>query len=232
MLRAMTTVLGLLTFMGAADAHHSQVGIFNSRQTVEITGVIKSISWRNPHGQILIDVTNDDGSVTTWDAETASISVMRNRGFEPSAVVVGDRVTLAGSPSTRNRAEILARSMLLPSGDEFTFGNQEPYFAAGKAGHIAGRAVTDAIAADAIANADGIYRVWSTIMSDPDAFPMFKGGYPLSAAGKAGAREREAPQAPATSERSTRTALRAGETTARAVTESCPRAATTRPMSA
>ena len=37
------------------------------------------------------------------------------------------------------------------------------------------------------AKADGIYRVWSTIMSDPAAFPIFKGGYPLTAAGKAGA---------------------------------------------
>ena len=36
------------------------------------------------------------------------------------------------------------------------------------------------------AKADGLFRVWSTIMSDPAAFPMFKGGYPLTAAGKAG----------------------------------------------
>jgi hypothetical protein len=179
-------LLGLILMTGASYAHHSQVGLFNSRETVEITGVIKSISWRNPHGQILLEVADENGKVTEWDAETASISVMRNRGFEPSAVKVGDRVTLAGSPSTRNRPQLLARSMLLPTNYEFTFGNEEPYFPAGKAGRIVGRAVTDEISAAAIAKADGIFRVWSTIMSDPDAFPMFKGGYPLSAAGKAG----------------------------------------------
>ena len=43
--------------------------------------------------------TNADGTDTEWDAETASIAVMRNRGAEPSAVVVGDRVTIAGAPS-------------------------------------------------------------------------------------------------------------------------------------
>jgi len=179
-------VAGVTAFTGAAFAHHSQAGIFDSRQNIEVTGVIKSVSWRNPHGQILLGVTNADGSETVWDAETASIAVLRNREAEPSAVVVGDRVTIAGAPSSRNRPEILARSMLLSSGYEFTFGSAEAYFPAGKAGRIVGRAKIEGNVAEATAKADGIFRVWSTIMSDPAAFPMFKGGYPLSAAGRAG----------------------------------------------
>jgi Family of unknown function (DUF6152) len=178
-----------LACAGTARAHHSQAGIFDSDETVEITGVIKSVSWRNPHGQILLDVTDENGNVTQWDAETASISILRNRGVEGSSIVVGERVTIAGAPSTRNRPEILARSVLLPSGYEFTFGNAQAYFPEGKAGRIVGRAVIEANVAVATAKADGIFRVWSTIMSDPKAFPMFKGGYPLSEAGKAGAAE-------------------------------------------
>ncbi len=171
---------------GAALAHHSQAGIFDSQQTIEVSGVIKSISWRNPHGQILLDVTNPDGTRTEWDAETASIAVMRNRGAEPSAVVVGDRVTIAGAPSVRGRNEILANSMLLSSGYEFTFGGARAHFAEGKSGRIIGRAAIEANVAAATAKADGIFRVWSTNMADPAAFPMFKGGYPLTAAGRAG----------------------------------------------
>jgi hypothetical protein len=177
---------GMAGLSGLAIAHHSQVGIFDSRQTLELTGVIKTISWRNPHGQILLDVTNADGSRTEWDAETASIAVMRNRGAEPSAVVVGDRVTIAGAPSVRGRNEILARSMLLSSGYEFTFGGAQAHFPEGKSGRIVGRAAIEGDVAAATAKADGIFRVWSTIMSDPAAFPMFKGGYPLTAAGRAG----------------------------------------------
>jgi hypothetical protein len=177
----------LLVFAATAHAHHSQAGIFNSRETIEVTGVIKSVSWRNPHGQILLDVTDERGNVVEWDAETASISILRNRGVEGSSIQVGERVTIAGSPSMRNRPEILATSVLLPTGYEFTFGSAQAHFAEGKAGRIVGRAVIDADVDEAIAKADGIYRVWSTIMSDPDAFPMFKGGYPLTEAGKAGA---------------------------------------------
>jgi hypothetical protein len=176
----------LAAFAAPALAHHSEAGIYDPKESIEVTGIIKSVSWRNPHGEIVLTVTDDKGQAVDWAAETASISILRNRGVEPNAVVVGDKVTIAGSPSRRNRPEILARSMLLPSGYEFTFGSANAYFAAGKAGKIVGRSTTSSDVATAVAKADGVFRVWSTIMSDPAAFPMFKGGYPLSDAGKAG----------------------------------------------
>lgn len=182
-------LLLLLVIAVTAQAHHSQAGIFNSRETIEITGVIKSVSWRNPHGQILLDVTGEDGNVVEWDAETASISILRNRGADGSSIMVGDTVTIAGSPSARNRPELLSRSVLLPSGYEFTFGSANAYFPEGKAGRIVGRATIEANVEEAVAKADGIYRVWATNMADPEAFPMFKGGYPLTDAGRAGAAE-------------------------------------------
>jgi hypothetical protein len=179
-------VFGLSAFAGLAHAHHSQAGIFDSRKTIEVSGVVKAVSWRNPHGQILLAVTDEKGRETVWDAETASISILRNRGVDGSSIRVGDRITIAGSPSMRSRPEILARSVLLPNGNEFTFGSDKPYFAAGKAGRVVGAAKINVDVAAAKAKADGLFRVWSTIMSDPAAFPMFKGGYPLTAAGKAG----------------------------------------------
>jgi hypothetical protein len=38
------------------------------------------------------------------------------------------------------------------------------------------------VAALARSAADGLFRVWSTVFEDPDSFPMFKGGYPLTEA--------------------------------------------------
>jgi hypothetical protein len=73
-----TLLAGVATagLAGFAAAHHSQVGIFDSKENIEVTGVIKTISWRNPHGQILLTETNADGTTTEWDAETASIAVL------------------------------------------------------------------------------------------------------------------------------------------------------------
>jgi hypothetical protein len=184
--RLLILVIALALPATAARAHHSQAGIFEATKTIEITGVVESVSWRNPHGQILLSVKDEAGKETIWDAETASVSILRNRGADGSSIRVGERVTIAGSPSSRNRPEILARSVLLPSGYEFTFGSPTAYFPAGKAGRVVGRAKIEGDVAAATAKANGLFRVWSTNMSDPAAFPMFKGGYPLTAAGKAG----------------------------------------------
>ena len=176
---------GMFLLAPTAFAHHSESGLFDTKKMIEITGVIKSVSWRNPHGQIILSVTDDSGKTIDWDAETASISILRNRGVDSSSIVVGDKVTIAGSPSVRGRPAILARSVLLPTDYEFTFGSADVHFAAGKAGRVVGKAKIDADVAAARAKADGLFRVWATNMGDPEAFPMFKGGYPLNAAGKA-----------------------------------------------
>src|SRR6516225_7737245 len=136
--RLVSLVLGFNVFVGVAHAHHSQAGIFDSNKTIEVNGVVKSVSWRNPHGQILLTVKDEKGIETVWDAETASISILRNRGVDGSSIHVGDRISIAGSPSMRSRPEILARNVLLPNGYEFTFGSEAAYFPAGKAGHLIG----------------------------------------------------------------------------------------------
>jgi hypothetical protein len=174
-------------FISSALAHHSNVGLFDTEQTIELEGTIRAVSWRNPHGFIVFDVEDEAGNTVQYSAETAAISVMRNRGITGDAIQVGERVTVAGSPSMRGRNEILARNILLSSGYEFDFGNRSPYFSAGKAGNLVGYLdeENDAVIEQAIANADGIFRTWSTIMSDRTAFPMFTGGYPLSEEGEA-----------------------------------------------
>jgi hypothetical protein len=176
-------IVGAALLASPSESHHSTVGIYDASRTVELTGTVKSISWRNPHGRIVLEVETESGETADWEAETAAISVMRNRGVDTNVMAVGDRITLAGAPSRRAERDILARNVLLPSGYEFDFGSGNPYFPAGKNGNLVGRATRDEDDVQrAIESADGLFRVWSTVMSDPAAFPMFKGGYPLTAA--------------------------------------------------
>lgn len=175
----------LLLFIGnLASAHHSTIAIYDASQRIEITGTITSISWRNPHGRIALDVTDANGNVEEWEAEVASISVLRNRGVRSDVMQVGDVVTIAGQPSRRNQPIILGTNVLLSSGYEFDFGSGNAYFPEGQSGNIVGYESPAVDTSAAIAAADGIFRVWSTIMSDPAAFPIFKGGYPLNAEGE------------------------------------------------
>jgi hypothetical protein len=184
----MRTVVSLFVGIGlaaSAAAHHSTVAIYDSNKTVEVAGVVEEVSWRNPHGQILLRADDGAGGTVLWDVETPAIVMLRILGIGQDFIAVGDRITIAGLPARRGGPEMNARNVLLSSGYELAFGNNTPYFPAGKNGNLIGRAYDDSNVEDAIAKADGIFRVWATNMGDPAAFPMFKGGYPLNDAARA-----------------------------------------------
>ena len=168
-----------------ATAHHSTAGIYDSSKTVEITGVVKTIHWRNPHGQIVLNVRDSSGKTVPWEIETPAIVVLRILGIGQDFISVGDRITVAGAPARRNSPAMNGRNILLSSGYELAFGANVPYFPAGKNGNLIGRSYDKSNVEKAVAKADGIFRVWSTNMTDPAAFPMFKGGYPLTPAATA-----------------------------------------------
>jgi hypothetical protein len=174
-----------ITVAATATPHHSTVAIYDGNRTVEITGVVNQIHWRNPHGQILLDVRDPAGNRVQWEVETPAIVVLRILGIGRDFIAPGDRITIAGAPARRDPSGMNASNILLASGYELAFGNNAPHFDAGRNGNLIGRSYDDSNVDEAIASADRIYRVWSTNMGDPAAFPMFKGGYPLTPAADA-----------------------------------------------
>jgi hypothetical protein len=165
-----------------AQAHHSTVAIYDGSRTIEVAGVVDEIHWRNPHGQILLNAQDEDGRTVQWEVETPAVVILRILGIGRDFIAPGDRITIAGAPARRNARGMSASNILLSSGYELAFGNNTPHFDAGKNGNLVGRSYDDSNVDAALAAADGIFRVWSTNMTDPAAFPMFKGGYPLTPA--------------------------------------------------
>ena len=181
-----TVFLACTSVAGLASAHHSTAPFFDGSQTIEVSGTVTSINYNNPHGQIIFDVRDESGEIVVWEAEIPGMSVMRNNNTNPEGIIaVGDRVTVAGSPSRRNLPSMVGRSVLLPSGYEFDFGFGRPHFPAGINGRIIGGEPTRIAAEESIAAADGIFRVWSAVIGDPASFPMFNGQYPVNEAGRA-----------------------------------------------
>lgn len=171
---------------GLALAHHSTAPFFDTSQTIEVSGTVTSINYRNPHGQLRFEVQDESGEIVEWAAEIPGMSVMRNNNTNPEGIIsIGDRVTVAGSPSRRDLPSMVGRSVLLPSGHEFDFGFGRPHFPAGINGRIIGGAPTRIAAEESIATAEGIFRVWSSVIGDPASFPMFTGQYPVNEAGRA-----------------------------------------------
>jgi hypothetical protein len=178
-------VVAFLALVEVGSAHHSFAGFYAPDRIIEVEGVLTEISWRNPHGRLGLDVSDEAGGTTHWSIETGSISVLRARGLESTFAKVGDRVRLAGEASVRSETAMYARQMLLPDGREVMLSiGIAPRWTNAETGELLAPVVDERVASEARRKADGIFRVWSTVLDDPVSFPMFKGGYPLTENGK------------------------------------------------
>ena len=101
---------------GAALAHHSLSGVYDIRAGGELTGVIKSVEFINPHGVMTLEVANADGTMTEWKMTTGSANTLQGLGFGgggPNTVIAGDVVTIAYYPARNGKPLGFIRSITL-----------------------------------------------------------------------------------------------------------------------
>lgn len=86
-----------------AGAHHS-AAMFDFQSTVELEGVVKEFQYTNPHSWLLVDVTNPDGSVTTWGFEAEGPSTLMRAGIRKGDLPPGTPITIRGNPMKDGRS--------------------------------------------------------------------------------------------------------------------------------
>jgi hypothetical protein len=79
-----------------AGAHHSFAVHYDSTKPVTKEGVVMDFRFTNPHGIILLDVTNAQGAKERWTVETTSPTYMRRSGWNKEMLKPGDRVIVEG----------------------------------------------------------------------------------------------------------------------------------------
>jgi hypothetical protein len=166
---------------GPVMAHHSTLGFYDRAQIIEIEGELLSLSMVNPHVRFVVEVTNTSGEKVPWDIETSAVSVLRTRGLDQDFMEPGDHIRVSGNPSRRGLPEMAGLTVLLEDGTEVvTALRGSPYFTNPEDGNLLAPEFDPAAEAEARQSANGIFRVWSTVLDDPASFPMFKGQYPLT----------------------------------------------------
>lgn len=85
-----------LVLSATAAAHHSFAVYFDNDRPVTVEGVVSSFRFTNPHGLVVVDVTDADGQVHSWRAETNAPVVLQRRGWTRTSLRAGQRVTLSG----------------------------------------------------------------------------------------------------------------------------------------
>ena len=103
MKRVLASVLGGAALLAVpALAHHSAV-MFDDSKEITVTGTVKEFQYTNPHSWLLVDVKNDDGSVTTWGFEAEGPSTLTRAGIRKSDLTPGTAITITGNPMRDGR---------------------------------------------------------------------------------------------------------------------------------
>ena len=168
-----------------ACAHHSTLGFYDPDEIIDIEGIVKSVSMRNPHIHFVVEVTNASGETVDWAIETSALSGLRSRGLDRAFMTPGDRIRVAGEAARRDQPAMWAKNLLLEDGSEVVMAlRAEPYFTAERTGFLEA-VYSETDEREARESADGIFRVWSTVLEDPSRRLLFNGVYPLTAAAAA-----------------------------------------------
>ncbi len=117
----------ILLMAGGVQAHHSHAALYNLEEIVEITGVVKSFSLRNPHPEIVIEVTGSDGEPAEVIVYAqAFVGQMREMGgWTNDSVKSGQTITVAGHPGRPRVSSVMGQTLTTPSGDVLTMRFQD-----------------------------------------------------------------------------------------------------------
>jgi hypothetical protein len=102
-----------------ASAHHSPVNFDLDVTDFAVSGTIRSLSFRNPHSVIELDVRSPDGRNTLWYIEFSSVNLLLRRDWDLDRIAAGDTITCIGNPSRDGTPEMYMWTIRLADGTEF-----------------------------------------------------------------------------------------------------------------
>ena len=103
-------------FSGEVYGHHSMTWHFDRDKEITIEGVITEFKFVNPHGRILLDVTDESGRAQIWDCELNGAASAARNGWTEDLFQPGQHITVTGFAARRNERECYYQSGVLSDG--------------------------------------------------------------------------------------------------------------------
>jgi Family of unknown function (DUF6152) len=112
---ALTLMFVLLT--GTAGAHHNMSALYDFNNRVTLNGTLTKFDWRNPHIQLIVEVSNN-GQMETWTLEGPPPVFFKERDISKSDFenAFSKTVTAEASRARDGSKAGLLRTMTLPGG--------------------------------------------------------------------------------------------------------------------
>ena len=96
--RFVPIVGGLLLGVGA-EAHHSIAGMYDTRRTIRIEGVVTQFEFINPHAFLTVEVREDSRVPQRWRVELDDRGELSEIGMTARTLQPGNQVIVVGSPA-------------------------------------------------------------------------------------------------------------------------------------
>ena len=115
---------GLLLLLSIPTlAHHSAGNFWYTDKNVEVQGTVKSVKIINPHPEMVIEVTDANGTKSDWRITGGgNASGMIRAGWKNGTLPVGTLVKVVGHPSrTEGAKALLAGTVTTPEGKVLDF---------------------------------------------------------------------------------------------------------------
>ena len=160
-IRVVTFFLSSFLIVGTSAAHHSRSEF--SGDEIELEGVLTNVTWRNPHPAFELRVDQGSNAGESWAVQVfGAVNTLTRAGVDRAIFEVGQRVRLAGRPSSRNPNLILGTHVLLPGNLEAVLGRDfQPRWSGNYVGGVRGWQVDEDVLRAAAADDRGLFRVWS-----------------------------------------------------------------------
>ena len=104
--------------IAGASAHHSAAQ-FDFSQMVPEEGKVKYIDVANPHIDLILEITNPDGSTREVQFEGHSRNNVYRRGWRPGAIEEGDTITIFIAPMRNGEDGGYIQEFALADGRKF-----------------------------------------------------------------------------------------------------------------
>ena len=109
----LAALAGLLTVGVAAQAHHAVAGVYDLNKEIVLEGRLQKMNYRNPHANLILEVPNDDGSITEWTLTTASTQVLGRAGVNRDSIKPGEILKITALPARNGNPSGFIRTLEL-----------------------------------------------------------------------------------------------------------------------
>lgn len=88
--------MAMMLASGAGNAHHSFAVHYDSNKMITKEGIATEFRFTNPHGIVMLDVTNEAGEIEHWTVETTAPVYLRRFGWSKDSIKPGDHLIVEG----------------------------------------------------------------------------------------------------------------------------------------